>query len=261
MEFGGAQIRKIRKDRGLSLADFAQKIGISTSYLSEIERGKKKPSLKTLNKIASTFNINKYNLLQQNGDNEERDKRPLKLGEKIRLVREEKGLKLEEAAQKIGISTSYLSEIERGNVNPSIEILKEIANTFEVSLNIFLGKETSLGTKIRKIREAQGMTQSGLAKASGVSPGLIGQIEQGRIRPSLKTLEKISHALGVSPCYFILEEDDAKDMLQLMNPEVLRLLNDPNVQSVLRQICDCSNEEIKFILEFIKLYKRSNYYS
>ncbi len=50
-------IRKFRKQQNLTQEKLSELCGISTDYLSEIERGKKIPSLKRLIKIAETLNV------------------------------------------------------------------------------------------------------------------------------------------------------------------------------------------------------------
>lgn len=53
-----ANIKKLRKEQGLSQEQLAQKAGITYSTLIKIESGlNKNPTLETLTKIANTFNI------------------------------------------------------------------------------------------------------------------------------------------------------------------------------------------------------------
>lgn len=52
----------------------------------------------------------------------------------LRKVRKEKRFTLKKMAEKTGISINYLSQIERGNTNPSIGILKKITNALGISL-------------------------------------------------------------------------------------------------------------------------------
>lgn len=52
---------------------------------------------------------------------------------------------------------------------------------------------------VKTAREAVGLTQEELAKEAKLSQGYISQIERGERIPSIKTLLKISAALGVSP--------------------------------------------------------------
>ena len=56
----------------------------------------------------------------------------------------------------------------------------------------------SFGNKIKAVRKKAGLTQRALAKRAGVSNTIIYQIEKGTRNPGLKTLEKLSKALGVS---------------------------------------------------------------
>lgn len=53
----GTAIKKIRKSKNLKQIEFAKKIKISTSSLSAIEQGARKPSLRMLEKIAKGFDL------------------------------------------------------------------------------------------------------------------------------------------------------------------------------------------------------------
>lgn len=55
-----------------------------------------------------------------------------------------------------------------------------------------------ISQNIRSIRQAQSMTVENLAQRSGFSKGFISQVENFRVTPSLKALDKIASALGVT---------------------------------------------------------------
>ena len=55
-----------------------------------------------------------------------------------------------------------------------------------------------LGQKIKRLRKERGLTQVELAVIVNISPVYIGFIENGRRRPSLRTLERLARALKVS---------------------------------------------------------------
>jgi transcriptional regulator with XRE-family HTH domain len=55
-----------------------------------------------------------------------------------------------------------------------------------------------VGERIREERARRGLSLRGLARAVGVSPSLISQIETGRSRPSVSTLYGITRALGIT---------------------------------------------------------------
>jgi len=50
-------LRKLRLEKGLSQEAFAFEAGIHRTYVSQLERGLKSPSLKTIQKIATVLNI------------------------------------------------------------------------------------------------------------------------------------------------------------------------------------------------------------
>ncbi len=56
----------------------------------------------------------------------------------IRVWREYKKIKLNELAKKVGISASYLSQIENGKRNPTIDTLKLIATALGVDTNLLI---------------------------------------------------------------------------------------------------------------------------
>lgn len=248
----GEHIRSLREERGYTLQDLARRANLSLSYLSEIERGSKRPSLKTIDKLAGALNVAKTQLIE--GDLTDSG---LSLGDKIRLIRTEKDMSLQELAQKAGISLSYLSEIERGTVYPALSTLRRVAEGLSVLPATLMKHEGTLGHKLKALREEYGLTQAQLASLAGVTAGLIGQIEQGKVQPSLKTLEKLAEVMGVTPCYFIMEPGAVDQILSLMNPELRELLMHPNIQSVLGLICNLNEKELQFILNFIQLFKKS----
>lgn len=53
----GPEVRQLRRARGLSLEDLKRLSGTSVSFLSAIERGTRRPSIKTLSDIAAALEI------------------------------------------------------------------------------------------------------------------------------------------------------------------------------------------------------------
>ncbi len=62
----------------------------------------------------------------------------VRLGSRIRLLRRKRGWTQVEMADALGIDRSYLSEIETGKKDPSLTILKTIADGFELTLSELL---------------------------------------------------------------------------------------------------------------------------
>ncbi len=53
----GAELRRLRQNRELLLADVATSVGTSVSYLSDIERGERLPSLPLLLRLADAYGV------------------------------------------------------------------------------------------------------------------------------------------------------------------------------------------------------------
>ena len=62
----------------------------------------------------------------------------VRLGNRVRALRLERGWTQVEFAELLGIDRSYLSEIETGKKDPSLRVLKTIADGFKLSLAQFL---------------------------------------------------------------------------------------------------------------------------
>ena len=62
---------------------------------------------------------------------------------------------------------------------------------------MFKSRAAALGQKIQKLRKDRNLTQVELAVIVDISPVYLGFIENGRRRPSLKTLDRLAKALKV----------------------------------------------------------------
>lgn len=56
----------------------------------------------------------------------------------IRAWREYKNIKMNELAQKVGISAAYLSQIENNKRNPTVDTLKAIANELAIEVELLI---------------------------------------------------------------------------------------------------------------------------
>lgn len=62
------------------------------------------------------------------------------LGQRLRTLRLEKNLRQEDLARELGISKSAIGMYERGEREPPLILLREIANFFSVSADYLLGR-------------------------------------------------------------------------------------------------------------------------
>ncbi|MBS1845666.1 MAG: helix-turn-helix transcriptional regulator [Actinobacteria bacterium] len=57
----------------------------------------------------------------------------------------------------------------------------------------------AFGDRMRELRAREGISQDGLAHASGIHSTSIGRIERGGREPRLTTILRLAHGLGVEP--------------------------------------------------------------
>lgn len=62
------------------------------------------------------------------------------VGKTIKALRKEKKISLKRSSELIGISPTFLSDIENGRSNPSLERLIDIARGLDVSVSYLLGE-------------------------------------------------------------------------------------------------------------------------
>lgn len=62
----------------------------------------------------------------------------VRLGNRVRALRRKLGWTQVEMAEMLGVDRSYLSEIETGKKDPSLRVLKTIADGFKLSLSQLL---------------------------------------------------------------------------------------------------------------------------
>jgi len=54
-----------------------------------------------------------------------------------------------------------------------------------------------IGWEVRRLREAEGLSQRQLAERMGTTQSVIARLEAGGVEPSIKTLDRVALALGV----------------------------------------------------------------
>jgi len=116
----------------------------------------------------------------------------IRVGERIKILREKKGLSLKEMADLTGLSTALLSQMENHLISPSLGTLVRLARAFDAKVGDFLG-ETE-GEPFTIVRKDERRTVSRFASKEGVSYGysyesLGFDMKQRHMEPFIVTLE------------------------------------------------------------------------
>src|SRR5574344_2801894 len=84
-------------------------------------------------------------------EKQQNTKSPYHFGEKLRAVREKKGLTLQAVATQAGVSESLVSQVERNRVSPAIDTLLSLANVLDINLE-YLFEEYNRTRPVQIIR-------------------------------------------------------------------------------------------------------------
>ena len=83
-----------------------------------------------------------------------------------------------------------------------------------------------VGTNLRRLRHAQGYSLETLAKRSGVSRAMLGQIETGKSVPTITLIWKVSKALGIPATALIAQSSEPRSTV--LTKETIRTIASSN---------------------------------
>ncbi|MDI6894619.1 MAG: helix-turn-helix domain-containing protein [Bacillota bacterium] len=287
----GPRLRYWRQQRGVSVEDLADRLTIAPDCLGEVEEGRRRMAMAAWQEAADFLQVPLEELLRDGplpdpaspaggsaapgspaaewpvaeagpgaGGEPEKAGRcdtgghvKLRVGNTVRTLREQKGITVTDLARATGLSPAHISEIERGRTAPSIRTLEKLARALGVSAGVLVRSvgANGVGEKLRRLRERLGLTQKGVAEKAGVSYGLIGQIESGRTQSSVTTLSLLAEALGVSPCYFLMDEEEVLELTRSLSPEVAELLSQPRVREFLARVAGLNRSAFDLVMAVV----------
>lgn len=109
------------------------------------------------------------------------------VAQRIRSIRTEKGLTLEEVARLTGFTKSLISKIENNKVSPPVSTLATIARALNVSLGDFFGSAEAEALKIGRRAERLDYKAEGFDSGPNVQ-SLIGGFRRQRMEPLIITI-------------------------------------------------------------------------
>lgn len=108
------------------------------------------------------------------------------ISNKLKKLREEAKLSLRDLGEKTGLSASFLSQIELGQVSPSIASLENIANALNVHITHFFDDQTKPDSVVMRKGERKRIYSQG---SKAIIQPLAHKISKKKIEPLMLTLE------------------------------------------------------------------------
>ena len=109
----------------------------------------------------------------------------------------------------------------------------------------------AVGNEIKRLRKLRGMTLEQLAFGSGVSAGLLSQVERGQGNPSFNTLVQVAHALGIPVARLMVGEQLSSPVVRRSERRRLNLGTEDElvVMELLTSRLDSALEAIRIVAE------------
>ena len=92
--------------------------------------------------------------------------------------------------------------------------------------------EINVGERIKYFRTKSGLSQESLALQAEINPAFLGHLERGLKNPTIKTLEKITCALGISLAEFFEPNTETTDEKQAALTHIYNQIKDLPLESV-----------------------------
>lgn len=108
-----------------------------------------------------------------------------------------------------------------------------------------------LGDRVRKMRKAQGLSQEKLGEKAGFDYRYIGFIEQARVNPTIKTLEKVASALNVHLCDLCPSKEELNKNKKGVPTQITE--REKIMSKIMRHLNKIDNNRLKNIERIVKI--------
>ena len=126
----GEMIRQERKKKGITQNELAKRLGITQSAVGQFEKKDSGIRYETVQKIAEALEVPIYTFF-------------LNEGERVKSIRENKGLTQTDLAEKVNLSAQLIDDIEQCKYRPSNSMLMKLANALEIPVSELIPGEIS----------------------------------------------------------------------------------------------------------------------
>ena len=120
---------------------------------------------------------------------------------RIKELRQSKGLSQSELAQKVGISNQAISHYETGKRHAKIETWQKLADYFDVSVPYLQGFEMQTPNRLKELRIKRKLTLDDIETKTGIKRGTYSNYENSKTEPKLEVWQELARFFNVSVPY------------------------------------------------------------
>lgn len=156
----GEKLRALRHQYNLTQIDLARELGLSShTHITNIESGRRTPSLELVLRVASRFQVRVDSLVDDTAAVEvlrgksytsqflQPDPAPHEFGDKLRTLRQRQTLTQAQLAQELGLAShSHIANLEAGRRKPSLELVLLVAEYFQITVEILVDDTSPLAS-------------------------------------------------------------------------------------------------------------------
>ena len=151
----GSNIRLMRKQRGITQAELADKLGVSTSAITMYETGHREPDYSTLSAIAKELDVPLMSILPNDNDidyyddfvdgiRDEPNNGQSTFAERFSELLKENNIRASAVARELGITKQAISSWMSGVRSPKKTTIVAIAQLFNVSTDWLMGLDSQM---------------------------------------------------------------------------------------------------------------------
>lgn len=184
-----ANIKFYRKRRKMKQKELADLIGYTESSISKYEQGLIQIPNTVIDLLAKALDVSPIDLLGEKQNvltNSTSENIAFSIGENIKFYRKKAGFQQKELAEKVGVSAPAIMRYEKGQREPSKEIIEKIAMALNISPVLLMnwdswGEECvpDINKRIKEIRIRLNLSQEEFGNSIGLSKSGISNIENG----------------------------------------------------------------------------------
>ena len=199
-----SELRAAARRHGLTMKELADRMGVSTRYLSQVGNGHRPWSQAMKEKVMAVLGeVPGQGVVYRQGG--------LVSGEStcIRERAREMGLSMNQLAEKAGVSKGYMSDVSRGRRNMGVKVQQRVEALLQAPAQAAPAQKPRVDCRALWDRlDAHGISQNEAARRAGISVGHLSLVMSGKRTPSGDVLRRLHDVLfAPSPAERVMPVD------------------------------------------------------